>query len=235
VTIDHILPEHLDEQPDELRRLITRFNLGATFSIHDYCNWAPMHFGCNVAKNATVFESAPYYIGIACSKASKAREEEQRAIKNKEFGKAIVAVTRGIKQGLASKSQAAAFLEGIRQAIIGLYDPIVITFGVNTREAWADGRLGEDTPVDYPDLCDWLEQSLVEQLEAAVSCTFYYPEASTRTGETLSVRLAFVHLSLSELEKFPGDLWEMLEVAHYSEIYGTLADDSVPNLPKQVL
>jgi hypothetical protein len=230
VTIDHILPEYLAEKPDELQKLIVRFNLGEDFSINNYCNWAPMHFGCNVKKNATVFESAPYYTGIARSKALIAQEEEQRAIKNREFDKALAVVARGIKQGLASKSQAITFLQSIKQAIIGFYDPIVVTFGMNVSDALDEGLIGEDAPTYYPILCDWLEQELVKRLESTVSCTFYYPEASARNGETLSVRLAFVHLDLNELERFTSNLWEILEVDYHSAIYETLADGTENDL-----
>ncbi len=235
ITIDHILPEYLEEKPKELQELITRFNLGTDFSINDYCNWAPMHFGCNTRKNADIFETAPYYIGIARSKASKAGEEERRAIKNKQFDMGLAVVARGIKQGLAPKSQAIEFLENIKQAIIGLYNPIIVTFGMNVSEAWDNGLLEENAPVSYPELCDWLEEDLVKQLESIISATFYYPEASARNGETLSVRLAFIHLNLSELEKFKSNLWEILEVDYYSEIYGTLADDSENDLLERIL
>jgi len=234
VTIDHILPECLIEKPEELQKLVTRFNLGADFCINDYGNWAPTHFGCNVRKKDTVSESAPYYISIARRKASKARDEEQRAVKNKEFDKALAVVERGFKRGLAPKPHAIAFLESIKQAIIGFYDPIVVTFGVNVGEARSDGLCDENAPRDYPKLCDWLEQGLVKQLESTVSCTFYYPEASARNGETLSVRLAFIHLNLGELERFRSYLWEILEVAYYSEIYGALADGSEDDLLERI-
>jgi hypothetical protein len=161
VTIDHILPEHLEEKPDELRALIARFNLGDNFSINEYCNWAPMHFGCNITKNASVFESAPYYIAIARNKASYAIDEEQRAIKNKEFDKAFAIVAHGIKQGLASKADAIEILQGIKQAIVGLYNPIVVTFGMNVSDAWDNGLLDEDMPTEYPVLCDRLEHDLL--------------------------------------------------------------------------
>ena len=230
LTIDHILPEHLEEKPDELQRIITRFNLGEAFSINDYCNWAPTHFGCNVRKDASVFESAPYYIGIAQSKAARVREEELRGVRRKEFDRCLARVALGIRHGLVSKSYAIGFLGEIHQAVTDRYDPIVVTFGINVSEARDDRVLGQGAPSQYVELCDWLEKDLVKKLESTVSSTFYYPEASTRDGETLSVRLAFIRLDLSELEKFRNGLWEILEVEWYSEIYGTMPDGTQHDL-----
>jgi 5-methylcytosine-specific restriction endonuclease McrA len=235
VTVDHILPEYLAENPDELRRLITRFNLGKDFSINDYCNWAIACPSCNNKKSTSIFETAPYYISLARRNASKAREQEQRAIKNKEFDKALAIVVRGVKQGLVSSSQSVEILENIKQTIISLYNPIVVTFGMNINEAWNNKLLGKYTPTYYPELCDHLEQDLINQLESTISSTFHYPEPSARNGETLSVRLAFVHLNLHELEDFKSDLWEILEVEYYSEIYGSLADGSAIDLLERIV
>ena len=80
-----------------------------------------------------------------------------------------------------------------------------------------------DLPEDYPSLCDWLEKDLVKQLSALLTCSFYYPEASERTGETLSVRLAFLQLNLNEVESFSSPWWEIVEIQYYSEVYGNAA------------
>ena len=177
----------------------------------------------------------PVVNSLARRNASKARREEQRAVKNKEFDKALTVVVRGVKQGLVSMSQSTEILENIRQTIIGLYNPIVVAFSMNVNEAWNDGLLGKDIPTYYPDLCDFLEQDLVKQLESTISSTFYYPEVSTRDGETLSIRLAFIHLNLHDLENFRSGLWEISEVEYYSEIYGTLADGSANDLLERIL
>ena len=78
-------------------------------------------------------------------------------------------------------------------------------------------------PEDFPSLYDWLEKDLVKQLSGSLTCSFYYPEASERTGETLSVRLAFLQLNFGELETFSSPWWEIVEIQYYSEVYGNEA------------
>ena len=100
-------------------------------------------------------------------------------------------------------------------------EPIVITFSLNTDEVLRKGSPATALPTDYPSLCNWLEKDLIKQLSSLLTCSFYYPEASQRTGETLSVRLAFLQLNFNELDKFTSPWWEILEIQYYSEVYGS--------------
>ena len=78
-----------------------------------------------------------------------------------------------------------------------------------------------ELPTHYLGLCDWLENDLIKLLSSLLTCSFYYPEALQRSGETLSVRLAFLQLNFNELDKFTSPWWEILEIQYYSEVYGS--------------
>ena len=80
-------------------------------------------------------------------------------------------------------------------------------------------QLPEHVPKDYFLLCDWLESDLMRQLHSIIACGFSYTEASLRTGESLSVRLALVDLDQYELENFSSPWSELLELAPYSSVY----------------
>jgi hypothetical protein len=107
-------------------------------------------------------------------------------------------------------------------------EPTIITFGLNYYNLWESklrpGWLNEYGQSDYPFVCDLLEKDLVKQLKFLLTCEFFYPEASERSGETLSVRLAFVQLDEKEMRQFNSGWWEILELACYSDIYGEFTE-----------
>jgi hypothetical protein len=96
----------------------------------------------------------------------------------------------------------------------------VATFGIVLDSLFSKWQLPSDVPMDYPSLCDWLEQDLSSKLHKANITELSYPEASARDGETLSVRVAFM-LPEHKKELSFGDLawWELLELIPYSELY----------------
>ena len=66
-----------------------------------------------------------------------------------------------------------------------------------------------------------MEKDLIKLLRSLLTCSFYYPEPSQRSGETLSVRLAFLQLNFNELDEFTSPWWEIVEIQYYSEAYGS--------------
>lgn len=78
--VDHIVPEALLTRSEELERVLREYDLGLDFDIQDYCNWLPSHSRCNLKKGETLFERGAvlYFVSIARSKATTAREEEER-------------------------------------------------------------------------------------------------------------------------------------------------------------
>ena len=96
----------------------------------------------------------------------------------------------------------------------------VATFGVNTDDLLENRVLPAHVPRYYPLLCDWLESDLDHRLAASPLTSFYYPEPSARSGETLSVRIAFELPRVANEFSF-GDLgwWELLEFLPFSYIY----------------
>lgn len=233
VWIDHILPEHLLNTPDKFTQIIQDYELGADFDVRDYCNWLPSHWRCNLNKGGSIYDrgAARFYIRIAQSKVPAARKAEERIISSLKQDKLLGSLEIALDEGLLSKQTVLAILQ--QEATIpkqevmpsGEIEPTVITFGLNhfdlleneSRPNWLDDYY----PSDYPVVCDLLEKDLVKQLKSLLSCDFYYPEASERNGETLSVRLAFLRLNRSEISKFKSAWWEILEMASYSSIYGT--------------
>lgn len=229
IWIDHILPEHLLRTPEKLKLILQEYELDSHFDIQDYCNWILAHWRCNLEKSGTIFDkgTARYYINIARDKVTIAQKKEQKVIRDLKRGKLLSSLEIALSEGLLSKQALTTILKQgtISKARI---EPTIITFGLNYYDLW-EGNLrpawlnGYDSS-DYPFVCDLLEKDLVKQLKSLLTCEFFYPEASNRNGETLSVRLAFIQLDEKEISRFKSDWWEILELASYSDIYGEFAE-----------
>jgi hypothetical protein len=122
--------------------------------------------------------------------------------------------------GLVSKEQVLLAVASVPEADRQELDPFVVCFGLNTDEVLENGSLPANVPTDYPALCDWLESDLVRRVHEAFESVFFYPEASQRTGETLSVRLAFIDPDLEALDAMDTSWWNVLEIEYYSRLYG---------------
>lgn len=222
ITVDHVLPEHLLDKPEELLKIRMDYGLGSDFSINDYCNWVPSHAHCNREKGTAIYQRTPALIKVLETvkrKAQRAKAEEERIISNLKKGDLLGRLGIALEKGIVAKDEVSRVLHRI-SARREFYEPIVITFGLNIGEALSSGLEKKDVPLGHAQLCDWLGKDLVNQLSSLLSCSFYYPEPSERTGETLSVRLAFLLLDFNELESFTSPWWEILEIQYYSEVYG---------------
>jgi hypothetical protein len=229
VWIDHILPEHLLKTPEKLKQILQEYELDSDFDVEDYCNLIPAHWRCNLEKGGTIFDkgAARYYINIAKGKVTTAQEEEQRVIRDLERGKLLGSLEIALSEGLLSKQALITILK-LEPTPKARIEPTIITFGLNYNDLW-ESKLRPDwlngyDPSDYPFVCDLLEKDLVKQLKSLLTCEFFYPEASGRNGETLSVRLSFIQLDEKEIRRFKSDWWEILELASYSDIYGEFAE-----------
>jgi 5-methylcytosine-specific restriction endonuclease McrA len=58
-TIDHFLPERLQDDEPKLRATLEAWGLPLTFDVNNFENWFPAHSICNSIKSGRVFEFSP--------------------------------------------------------------------------------------------------------------------------------------------------------------------------------
>lgn len=102
------------------------------------------------------------------------------------------------------------------------YEPVtwVATFGLLIEEVMTSELLPKSAPKDHPSLCDWLEDDLMNRLRQAPINNPRMTDASERSGESLSIRIAFEWVPHRDALNF-GELlwWEVLEVVPWRDIY----------------
>lgn len=232
LTIDHVLPERLLYNQQELRRIRVEYELDSNFpgfSINDYCNWVPTHSDCNSRKRASIYPKrmALFYLQQVQEKLPKVEEEIRRLTRDQRKDRVLGNLAAALEKGVVSRQELARLLDEVDRKRI-LDQPIVVAFGLVIKEVLQSGRLSEDVPKDPPYLYDWLENDLVNQLRSLLSCSFHYTEPSLRDGECLSARLVFLGLDPNEFQRFYSPWWQVLEVMSFYEIYGTTYEEAYP-------
>lgn len=230
LTIDHVLPERLLGDPEGLRRIRVEYELDSNFpnfSINDYCNWVPAHSDCNSRKGADIYpkKATLFFLREVQKRLPRVEKELSRCARHQRRGRILGNLAIAYENGDVSSKEIIALMQELEYERIH-NQPIVITFGLVIEEVLQSGMLGKDISKEEPYLYDWLENNLVNQLRALLSCSFHYTEPSLRDGECLSVRLVFPGLDLIEIRGFYSPWWEILEATSYYEIYGITYEEA---------
>lgn len=225
VEIDHLIAE--STKKDRLDLLISKIDLPRDFSVENTMNLVPTHHGCNRRKSNLEFSesSLRYYFELWKKKQSTIQREISsfnRQSKNEEI---LTSLAGRIDEGYLSLQEVIRFL----QSSLSKYsskpsEPIVVTFGVDVSSVdintIANGELKNDIQ-----LYEWLESYLLRSIRKNIPSLSSHIGISERSGETISMRIAFWNLDMTALEASKIDFWHILEIAPYSEIYEDDWDD----------
>src|SRR6266567_186635 len=148
--IEHIIPRHLCERPDELLTLLNRLGV-PDLEINSYFNWLPVHGRpCNREKGGQVLPDSTllHYLGIVRQKIDRVDEEERKIRRQALNRNALTPLVQLIEDGYLSKQEVISFIE---VAMPGATeprnsDPLVLSFSVNVTEAIDSGTLPKDVP-----------------------------------------------------------------------------------------
>jgi len=227
--IDHVIPESI--VPSQLTGLLARLKLAPDFDLNTTNNLVPTHHDCNRRKRDVLLEdnATLFFLNMWAQKQDRIRHESEKHAKAASHDKHLIAISRFIEKGELTKNEVLQFLSTIRLAQKPApVDPLVVTFGTNVTELLATKSLPIAARSDYVNACDWLENDLLFKISGTLPVLAHRTEASGRNGETLSVRIAFWNLDLDRLDNLEIPHWSILEIAQFSELYGTNADDLLP-------
>jgi len=220
--VDHIISQDLKKKPQELKRILKYYQLPDDFDIDSLYNRVPCHPSCNKKKGNKRYSKRAinFYIEQAKSNARKV-EELENSYKDKlekDYGQGLL--TMILERGLLSKSDIWDLIECYELAQLTLSDDTqVFTFSLNVDELFEFDLLPDEAPREYPYLCDWLRNHLVEHLASIISTPFY-PVEDSRDGETFGVRVVFFRLDEKEFQRFSIEWWEIFHEGHFTEVYG---------------
>jgi hypothetical protein len=237
MSVDHIIPEWLSENPQKLRRLRQEYEIDANFpgfQINDFGNWVPAHLRCNGRKGREISPKRMTLLLLqeVQRRLGRVRQEVEMLCRKRTCAHLFGSLSAAIENKNLNVKEVRQFIAKVEREQHA-DEPLVLTFGLTIEDLLASDMLPSDVPHEYPCLCDWLELDLVKHLRSIITTPFHYTQASERWGDGLSVRIVFPGLNDAELEKFGRSWWEILEAANFWEIFGERYADAFPDPPEK--
>jgi hypothetical protein len=86
--IDHIIPESLENNPDEFEKIKNDLGLDKNFNLNAFYNLVPTHSKCNLRKSNDLFtkNASLFYLSIALKTEAKVKIEIEKLKRNKNKG-----------------------------------------------------------------------------------------------------------------------------------------------------
>lgn len=100
--VDHVIPEALLDNPEELAATIAAFNLPNDFDVQSFQNWLPSCARCNNRKRSRIFNPTPRIqleLEIAAEKAPHAEELANKVVSNQAMSRAWNTIKRAADAG----------------------------------------------------------------------------------------------------------------------------------------
>jgi len=107
VQIDHVVPERLEDAPDELEELRQFYNLGPDWKLNSFENWATCHQGCNLRKLGDLLPRSPgtlVWLNVLMKRAPRLKEFRVAFEKRKRRETILATVEAAITGGEIEES-----------------------------------------------------------------------------------------------------------------------------------
>jgi hypothetical protein len=132
VHIDHILPESLLNNTDQLEEIKTEYGLGSEFEINSHYNWLPSCSKCNRTKSDRVYsKSATFHF---LEMVAKPKYEEIRKIEQ-NLGKTMK------KEGFLTRTEATQVIEEYFKDLV--VNNLIISPATKRRDQWINEYLSK--------------------------------------------------------------------------------------------
>ncbi|MDA8419037.1 MAG: HNH endonuclease signature motif containing protein [Desulfobacteraceae bacterium] len=105
--VDHIVPNHLKDKPEQLSKLLDEYGLSNDFDVDGLLNLVPSHRHCNLQKNKKILSKSRviHFLSIAESKYNKAREIEYKLKEQAKKDNFLISVQIALEVGLTSLNE----------------------------------------------------------------------------------------------------------------------------------
>lgn len=225
--IDHLIAE--TTAGSRVTELASLLDAGDEFGVNDFRNLVPTHAGCNARKSSSEFsEGTLRYFFEMWGRKVPAVHDLVASLKAQSRNETLLtSLASRIESGTITLQEVVGFL---KQTTAGraerTTEPVVISFGILLERL--DGvAMPAGAPTEFPALYDWLAADLIARIRREIPSLCLMTE-DDRNGETQSVRIAFWNVEIERVDAVDIAPWELLDVAHFSDLYETDWDDFFP-------
>jgi 5-methylcytosine-specific restriction endonuclease McrA len=107
-TVDHVIPETVEDKPAQLDEIRRTYGLGASFEINSFRNWVPCHGSCNSSKGSRLYGPSPAmiaYLEFVARKAESAANVARRATEDREKGRILGKLESALEANLITREE----------------------------------------------------------------------------------------------------------------------------------
>ncbi len=124
--IDHIIPERLAKEPDELKTLLSHLDLPLDFDLNSTRNLVPCRSNINLLKGGRTLNDGTikFFLDKAASKVEKVEVEEATIKRSIEKDDLLLPIGAAIEEGILSQEQAISYLRQWGSCGISLSEPL---------------------------------------------------------------------------------------------------------------
>jgi 5-methylcytosine-specific restriction endonuclease McrA len=116
-TVDHVLPEHLLEKPEQLKKELFKY-LPSDFNLNSFGNWLPCHDKCNKSKGGKVMEAVPLTKAILdklIQKELTVKQAAERVGKDVKKDKMLGDISAALEKGNLQPNDVATLVSELRK------------------------------------------------------------------------------------------------------------------------
>lgn len=117
-TIDHVLPESLEDEEAKLQSVKAMYGLDDKFNINCYSNWVPAHARCNQRKTDKLFSPSPAMLAIldrVDRRAPYAESAAANATADKQKGRILGRLESALAAATITREEVEQLIAGIQQ------------------------------------------------------------------------------------------------------------------------
>lgn len=118
-TVDHVLPENLQNKPSEFEAARKLYGLPDDFDLNDFGNWVAAHPKCNSRKGQTIFDGVQamsMILARAKRKGEQARKIHKRLLREQDFASVVAKLDHQVKSGAPTIAQMTVLRELLETA-----------------------------------------------------------------------------------------------------------------------
>lgn len=116
LTVDHIVPESMLDDPDKLEQVKRLYRLPASFQVDGFENWVPCHGNCNSRKSVELFEASPATISVFSQvgkAAAKAKETCEKVKVSRSKGRILGRLAAAASEGSITRTEILELFDGL--------------------------------------------------------------------------------------------------------------------------
>lgn len=118
MTVDHVIPESVEDKPGLLEEIRRSYGLGPEFEINSFRNWVPCHGNCNSSKGKRLYGPSPAMLALldmVGRRSDSAAKVARRTTEDREKGRILGKLESALEANVITREEIVSLLGDLDQ------------------------------------------------------------------------------------------------------------------------